>query len=104
MTHELAKQLKDARFLESENNSHFEMIDDEPYHVPTLSELIEACLQPGYFSFRLKQFGKGWLASIIENSKDKSVDESTVKATGLSPEEAVARLWTALHSPKANVT
>jgi hypothetical protein len=139
MTYELAKQLKDAHFQEGfDSHSGGKWVDEdgEPYdhptgigeefYIPTLSQLIEACMQlmkpkemfPGAFDFfslypilnttvsgggkelgDIEEWGAGWEHGL-------SLDEPDWRRNffGPTPEIAVAKLWLALRSPKANVT
>ena len=90
MTYELAKQLKDAGFplnmsdhLECVYNKT-EFIDGIWYHVPTLSELIEAC-----GTCQLNWYADAKHAQALA---DGNIGE------GSTPEEAVANLWLALNT------
>ena len=97
MNYELALELKEAGFPNSENwerryktgDSTPEMIDGRYLLlVPTLSELIEAC----------------WLFKTLENMTGGRWDAvsmdmlgtSGYRAVGKTPEDAVAKLWLAL--------
>ncbi len=74
MEYELVKELKDAGF----------QWDDVEFFYPSLSELIEAC-GDGFFSlFRYK--------NCYEANGDLGKE-----GRGITPEEAVARLWIALN-------
>lgn len=93
MKYELAKQLKDAGFPNSENwitadiasQGKRMVIGDqsEIYIVPTLSELIEAC-----GTIQLNIYNDAKYSQALSNSK---VGE------GSTPEEAVANLWITLN-------
>jgi len=102
MNYELAKELKDAGFpqqlwtgqsyyyeggdnaLLSDGFQENENVSDK-IKIPTLSELIEACGE-GAFMLLNKGDGTYWVAAL--NGKG---------AEGITPEEAVARLWLALN-------
>lgn len=90
MTYELAKELKDAGFPQTGKGNFYggdgsalggTTID--VVYKPTLSELIEACVD---FQSLIKR-------SSIEFEARGSDD----RCLGLTPEEAVARLWLALN-------
>ena len=97
MTHELAKQLKDAGFPQRQLEvGDFTLCqhDKEQLHetndtceilnIPTLSELIEACVD---ISFSLNKTNTGfWIESVKGDTE-----------TYPTPEEAVANLWLALN-------
>jgi len=92
MNYELAKQLKDAGFplnmsdhLECDYN-HTEFIDRVWYHIPTLSELIEACGE-GFWSLtkHINFWQTNWRDGIGGDT------------AGKTPEEAVANLWLAIN-------
>jgi len=82
MTHELAKELKDAGFPQREGRG---------VKHPTLSELIEACGDKFYGLHRM--VNGEWLAFMYD------IEDSTrqVETIGSMPEEAVAHLWLALN-------
>lgn len=89
MNYELAKQLKDAGFP-----LKWSLVPGEVYtreaHVPTLSELIEAC-------------GLGFYTLINNlNSKWSAVRDDRSHYVGTTPEEAVAKLWLALNNKNGN--
>jgi hypothetical protein len=88
----LAKELKDAGFPQNDANatSYIEGI----LCPPTLSELIEACWKIGSFD-SLTYLGEDEYSSWGVDSDGCERD-----GRGTSPEEAVARLWLALHNPK----
>jgi hypothetical protein len=116
MTYELAKQLKDARFpqdlklgdwcweglnMGGGGPYKWQKLTDEVENlatgellkIPTLSELIAAC---GAIPFSLKggdyDIHYWWIAE----AKEK-------RERGESPEEAVAKLWLALHQNKCRL-
>ena len=68
MNYKLAKELKEAGFLQSTGSilDLFRDIDGSQVHVPTLSELIEACggwQLGGYFGLSVVQGNPGgWVA------------------------------------------
>jgi hypothetical protein len=81
MNYELAKQLKDAGFPDKYTK------DCKCLPVLSLSNLIDAC---GKMKFELWRSQAGWGAKTMGRM-----------ITGVStPEEAVARLWLALHTEK----
>jgi hypothetical protein len=101
MTYELAKQLKERGFPQdsqfktidrqhcppaSNFNTAQEMIDATVF-LPSLSELIEACGTP----FRLTSYTNG-----VWNASDKITSDG-IMTHGDTPDEAVAKLWLALH-------
>lgn len=93
MNYELAKQLKDAGFPQSDECEHcgnflggtFRLADEDVYR-PTLSELIEAC-GDNFESLMLRLHNHTWAVS------------SPLAMLGgfKTPEEAVAKLWLALN-------
>jgi len=101
--YELAKELKDAGFPQffSEGMSYYdkkgtfvesacsEYNDDQDWNirVPTLSELIEAC-------------GDGFEKLHLAGGKFHAVGDGVIWGVEDTPEEAVARLWLALHTPE----
>jgi len=98
MTYELAKELKDAGFPlgcrgcrvcldgPAQTGKECLMTLDCTCHLPTLSELIEAC---GEVTFNLKHDPpSAWVAWVGSDVNDMRA--------GFTPEEAVARLWLAL--------
>src|SRR6187549_1540843 len=102
LSYELAKELKDAGFPQTNGHLIFKsgitLADsgkkwsDNSACLPTLSELIEACGKEFNSLFLL---GNGnWVAH------DNSEEEPPVY--GALPEEAVAKLWLALHGKKAS--
>ena len=111
MTYELAKELKEAGFpmikwwvkfdddkhvvfaVDSSSGTRFVVhVGKEGWILPTLSELIEACGELGLFN-SLTYCGEGeWEAVGITKETNIELD-----GRGLTPEEAVARLWLALN-------
>ena len=81
MTYELAKQLKDAGFPDSE------------YIIPALSDLIEAC---GDKFVKLEKVVSGWSARGTQGRYKDPISDQMVWG-GINPEEAVAKLWLALN-------
>ncbi len=108
MNYELAKELKDAGFpqevdesipaphifLAPERHVSEPTFQDELAYAPTLSELIEAIGVENFGS--LSHYGDEWICSFY------NLDDSTrqVEGSGVTPEEAVARLWLALNPKK----
>ena len=109
--YKLAKQLKDIGFTQdgmgSLYNGHSSMEgynnDYEEIYFPTLSELIEACGKPfrqleKYEYTENRELSYRWEALALEDSPVNSrrfVDSFIGK--GLTPEEAVAKLWLELN-------
>ena len=101
MDYSLAKQLKDAGFPQNGKSSdaHSDINDtlvDRFVH-PTLSELIEACpKQMGTATFVLGSAhqGQAWVACYFDFRASRGAE---LNETGQTPDEAVARLWLALH-------
>lgn len=101
MNYELAKQLKDAGFPQREGRwicEHNDVIilkgACESYYYPTLEELIEACGDEFHCLILTTTGGidsnkKFWSAGY----NDKVVDWQN----GVTPSEAVAKLWLALN-------
>lgn len=93
MTYELCKQLKDAglEVLQHSycNNCEYDSREGS-YHVPTLSELIEAC---GDKFHALLARGNGG----DDNWEARSEGQFGSRVTGSTPEEAVASLYLKLH-------
>lgn len=94
ISYELAKQLKDAGFPQTDHEDDF--IEDAFHDVyvskPTLEELIEAC---GGKNIKIGSDFKGnWVAYSYINA---------ISGNGSTPTEAVARLWLALNKePNGN--
>lgn len=94
MKPELAKQLKDAGFPQKEDCGHCEYTWLNENWVPTLSELIEVCVEMDHE----KTFN-------LENIKDNALWWAEMRHFGIiiaqtkgsDPEEAVAKLWLALN-------
>lgn len=101
INYKLAKKLEEARYPQGYNNET-ELLGIRPgivgskcqsYYSPSLSELIEACNEYGWF--RSLTHDKG---SDVWNAEYASM---VVKnAFGKTPEEAVARLWLKLNKKK----
>lgn len=103
ISHELARQLKDAGFPQHIEGSLNPIA--EPAYEPTLSELIAACGSDSPLNlhfYPLKGFEK-WEASNVALSMEALRQGAEGKggwgliANGATPEEAVARLWLALN-------
>jgi hypothetical protein len=96
MNFDLAKQLKDAGFVQPMNLEDTLPIggvytqmgsEGEPVYTPTLSELIEKC---GSQFHSLEKDGGKFAAFCKGDVAERKT------GSGDSPEEAVARLWLAL--------
>lgn len=103
MTYELAKELKDAGFPNSEAWEDVRgqtcIKDAHGFYqsVPDLCELIEACTkEPSAFILYIRGDTQKWYAS---SSMGKS---SADDVEGSTPEEAVAKLWIALNTHPSN--
>ena len=98
MNYELAKKLKDAGFpLYSPDlfSAGVWEIDTKAFHVPTLSELIEACGENFASLGNCRKEGKRfWLAEYWNNP---GMQAPGLRIEGNTPEEAVANLWLQLH-------
>lgn len=81
MTYELAIELKDAGFPKLTDGGI-----TPPALFPTLSELIEAC-KPVRLLLSEEKEGEWFVFG-----------NTSVKSTGKTPEEAVARLWLAINN------
>ena len=102
MDNSLAKELKDAGFPQNGKScdTHSDINDStlvERFVRPTLSELIEACpKQMGTATFVLGSANQGqaWVACYFDFRANRG---AKLNETGQTPDEAVARLWLALH-------
>jgi hypothetical protein len=102
MDNSLAKELKDAGFPQNGKScdTHSDINDStlvERFVHPTLSELIEACpKQMGTATFVLGSANQGqaWVACYFDFRANRGAE---LNETGQTPDEAVARLWLALH-------
>lgn len=98
ISYELAKELKKAGFVFDECNLHdctyvgasLDAENGKNYHYPTLEELIEMCKEDFYL-LQMDTDGEWWAAS-------RSGD--AFNSYGLTPADAVARLWIALNKPQ----
>src|SRR5262249_43392930 len=100
MDRALAQQLKEAG-LDTEGDrppSQSFMSDGERYREPTLEELIAAC---GAYVYLLP-LDDGWGAGKSSRPFDRRFRLDT-KATGDTPQEAVARLYLALHANEEDI-
>jgi hypothetical protein len=90
MDHALLKELRDAGC-----SLCFNQGDNDGIHIPTLSELIEACGEDfDYLMLMGRQRKERWCA----HSHVQPVPEGDyINGYGKTPEEAVARLWLALN-------
>jgi hypothetical protein len=103
MTYHLAKQLKAAGFPHnwcSEDDCSCLTNGENSLCFPTLSELIAACEQVDGFKggdvFTLKKDGD-WEAYYGYWDIDSQMEMYGITGYGITPEEAVARLWLALN-------
>ena len=92
MNYELAKQLKEAGFPQPDT---LDVVCNDDYskcaYAPTLSELIEAC---GDEFATLERKLDGWWAAFHLHDGTLKIFTPT---SGKTPEEAVAKLYLALH-------
>ncbi len=107
MDYSLAKELEDAGFPQDGKNyktctdTSDSALGERIVH-PTLSELIDACpTEMGNATFVLGSADKGrvWVACYFDFGSNRCAE---LNETGQTPEEAVARLWLALHRNKLN--
>jgi hypothetical protein len=100
MDNSLAKELKDAGFPQNGKScdTHSDINDStlvERFVRPTLSELIEACpKQMGTSVLGSTNQGQAWVACYFDFRANRGAE---LNETGQTPDEAVARLWLALH-------
>ncbi len=102
MDYKLAKELKDAGFVQREEvdypgycGENYGVISNDIYK-PTLTELIDACGEEGAgFKLSWKPEFKNWKAVLYHQGK-------ATEGNGATPEEAVARLWLFLKEPTPN--
>jgi hypothetical protein len=90
ITYELAKQLKDAGFPQSELARAQQQAGYDYVSLPTLSTLIEAC---GEHFGALGRESDCWVA--CEYVSEHGTWENTHE--GKTPEDTVARLWLSVH-------
>jgi hypothetical protein len=95
MDYELAKQLRDAGFLQAGTGRWIGPPDKvfwrsgDRVYVPTFEELLEACRKDvESLTQELSLAGDEWIASAFGRSKS---------ARGDTPADAMARLWLAVH-------
>jgi hypothetical protein len=121
VNHELAKELKEAGFPQAgKGTSYVDLSSKDSFYVPTLEELLEACVElmkpKGPLPSELNSFdlypnlntntsGGGKAVSDSEEwgvgwSHGSSPDHIQVRNNyfGKTPDEAVARLWLALNA------
>ena len=109
ISYKLAKQLKDAGFPTIQLTDHelcdyqqSEIIDGVCYHIPNLSELIEACgddfqgimfypSEPETRKFRAFDWKENSFSCFDSNGNGSDIK-------GKTPEEAVAKLWLKLQA------
>lgn len=93
MDYKLAKKLKNAGYPQKSKNAVSFSISDnkESVYLPTLEELIEAC-KPARILLTEEKEGQ-WFA----------FSNTSVKAKGVTPEQAVANLWLNVMAKKREV-
>lgn len=103
MNYELAKELKEAGFPQRQEGGLFTNFPEqgaytpayEALYVPTLEELIEACVTKLDHEFKLVHAPAGWSAGLYLYS----TQETFAQVLNFPiPSEAVARLWLALNN------
>lgn len=98
MNYELAKELKDAGFLQPDKDNYYPgdylggHAENERAYAPTLEELIEACGENN-FTLQHPNGADFWTAG----TSDTWMGDKTAVGQGSTPTEAVARLWLALN-------
>lgn len=107
MTYELAKQRKDAGYPISLMSKGCENCwrdlhgtctsDCQIVELPTLSELIEACGEH-FVAVQRARNGEGGVWRATGNDEPKNYPDWGYSMGGSNPEEAVAKLWLALHT------
>lgn len=101
LNYELAKDLRDAGFPQDGFGMPECAIEGghdgpcEAVYLPTLSELIAACGGDGPTGFQLYQEWK--TRDYVEWEATSGFGQAQKRGRGTTPEEAVARLWLALH-------
>lgn len=104
MTYELAKQLKEAGFPQTSLSEYKHIYPNETaarmatdgVREPNLSELIEACKEG--FDTLTKNSDSVWHAGIGDGADGGDlVGIYPPRGEGLTPEEALAKLWLILH-------
>lgn len=111
MNYELAKKLKDAGFPQTGisgvmiGNDGAEYIWGapfptiiNPYYIPTLSELIEACGDEFCELNKAKGTTKHWFSFAWSKWEDGNFKGEKIGSHGTSPEEAVANLFIVLNT------
>lgn len=97
MNYELLKKLKDAGFPQREPDMYtFEgewIPEEEREYIPTLSELIEACMNLSPNHFTMGGMNTWWA---LMRDKKNTVAIVPVQV-GATPEEVVAKLWLELN-------
>ncbi len=94
MDYALAKQLKDAGFPWSENDSCGHCGYSNGSNAPTLSELIEAC---GDGLTKIARQINGWEVYGVIWGDGKFITDEPRITVGQTLEEAIAKLWLALN-------
>lgn len=100
ISYELAKALEDAGFPQSGSGTRVAPPDvlvarrHDFVYVPTLEELIEACGRPLFIESNIGRIGDE-TQEIWISGKARGMGQKF--ATGLTPTEAIARLWLALN-------
>ncbi len=119
MNYELAKQLKDAGFPQAadaqgtlrDGGSYLfpdemtlatpkKKLDAAIAYAPTLSELIQACGNR-FIAVGAYYRNQGWYCEIL-TGRDERGEEIIEDVQGVTPEEAVAKLYLALHAPQTH--
>lgn len=94
ITIELAKMLKDRGFPQTLPNDYVANENVEWVHLPTLSELIEACKCDGWFELTENPIKS---MRVWEARMNHGITREPEISDGSNPEEAVAELWLKLN-------
>lgn len=98
MNYSLARELKEAGFPQEGKGTWVGPMEKltwsrgDRVYAPTLSELIEACGE-GFETLQIDKSRSRWVAI----SPNETLTSRNADRLALTPEEAVARLWLALH-------
>lgn len=98
MNYELAKKLKDTGFPQDiKNGTWFPYASDdtrEKVYMPTLSELIDACVQKNGFN------GDELHLVVLKGYSDARLVDQDYLGSGSTPKEALTNLWLAINKNK----
>lgn len=94
INYELAKELKEAGFPQADYNWVLIKDGDGQVFLPTLSELIEACMK---FLPKGNSFLSAYNSARDEHDRFWACLDGVAEARGATYEEAVAKLWLELN-------